>query len=62
MKGCLKFILGFPTISSAFGLAVAMQLLGVTASSWMPDSTLVALLQLVALTVVADFGLYWGAL
>ena len=53
--------MGFPTISSTFSLAVAMQLLGASAASrWWPDSLLGALLQLLQLTVLADLGLYWG--
>ena len=55
----MKF-LAFPTAASTFGLAVSMQLLGATADSWMPPSTLAALLQLLALAVVTDLGLYWG--
>lgn len=53
-------MLGVPTISSTFGLAVSMQLLRMTANSWLPGSVLTALLQLLALALVADFGLYWG--
>lgn len=60
MKGSLKFILGFPTMASTFGLAVSMWLLGITSSSWLPDTSLEALRQLVLLATVADFGLYWG--
>lgn len=60
LQGSLKFILGFPTIASTFGLAVAMQLVGITATSWRPDTALQVLLQLLMLAVLADFGLYWG--
>lgn len=60
MKGSLKFILGFPTMASTFGLAVSMWLLGITSSSWLPDTALEAVRQLLLLAVVADFGLYWG--
>jgi hypothetical protein len=60
VRGSLKFILGIPTISSTLGLAIAQQLLGRTTSSWLPDTALRALLQLLLLAVLADFGLYWG--
>jgi hypothetical protein len=60
VRGSLKFILGIPTISSTLGLAVAQQLLGRTTSSWLPDTASAALLQLLLLAVLADFGLYWG--
>jgi hypothetical protein len=60
LQGSLKFILGIPTIGSTFGLAVAMQLAGVTATSWLPDTALQTLLQLLMLAVLADLGLYWG--
>lgn len=62
LQGSLKFILGFPTIASTFGLAVAMQLAGgrATATSWLPETALQVLLQLLMLAVLADFGLYWG--
>lgn len=60
VQGSLKFILGIPTISSTLGLALAQQLLGRTPSSWLPDTASEALLQLLLLAVLADFGLYWG--
>ncbi len=60
MAGCCKLLMGFHTISSTFGLAVAMQLLGVSSIRWFPETALSALLQLLQLAVLADFGLYWG--
>jgi hypothetical protein len=60
LRGSLKFILGGPTIASTFGLAVAMQALGVTAKMWLPVSLGQAALQLLQLAVINDFGLYWG--
>jgi hypothetical protein len=53
--------MGFHTISSTFGLAVAMQLIGASSAiRWFPETVPAALLQLLQLAVLADFGLYWG--
>lgn len=53
--------MGFHTISSTFGLAVAMQLIGAAAATrWFPETVPAAMLQLLQLAVLADFGLYWG--
>jgi hypothetical protein len=60
LRGSLIFILGGPTIVSSLGLAVAMQALGITASTWLPASLAQAALQLLQLAILNDFGLYWG--
>lgn len=59
---CLGHVLGATGCLGGMALALAAQLAGLQATTWWPPTLLSALVQLLALALIGDFGLYWGKL
>jgi hypothetical protein len=62
LASCFKLLLGPPSVVGGAVLAALMRaLLPSPATAWLPASVGAGAWQLLALAVVNDFGLYWGA-
>jgi hypothetical protein len=62
LKGSAKTLLGPNNIVNGIGLALIMLWATPDVTAWMPGSLLALVVQFVALSLVGDFGLYWGEL
>jgi sterol desaturase/sphingolipid hydroxylase (fatty acid hydroxylase superfamily) len=59
---CLRIMAGDHAVVNTFSLFTLMKLAGAAApaAAWWPASPLAAAAQLLAMALIADFGLYWG--
>jgi hypothetical protein len=60
LKGCAKTLLGPNNIVNGIGLVLLMLWAKPLVAAWWPGSVPGFVVQFVALSLVGDFGLYWG--
>eukprot|EP00882_Tetradesmus_deserticola_P006260 GHRQ01006588.1.p1 GENE.GHRQ01006588.1~~GHRQ01006588.1.p1 ORF type:complete len:296 (+),score=89.45 GHRQ01006588.1:766-1653(+) len=60
VRGCAMTLLGPNNIVNGMGLALLMLWAKPNVTAWMPGTAVSFLVQFVALSLVGDFGLYWG--
>jgi hypothetical protein len=60
LKGSAKTLLGPNNIVNGIGLVLLMLWAKPDVTAWFPGSVIGFLVQFVALSLVGDFGLYWG--